>query len=118
MFIAARAMRIEGCFDPHHVELLAAREGLIFAWDAGFRQIILEGDARNLFNSIESSKEDLSYNGTILRDIVMFALWFYAFNCSAVPGNCNRHADFVAKKAIRGDIGIWIEDPRENECTN
>ena len=111
MFMAARALKIEGCLDPHRAELLAAREGIIFAWDAGFRQIILEGDARNVYSSIENSEEDLSYNGSIIRDIALFASWFYAFKCSAIPRDCNRCADFVARKAIRGNIGIWLEDP-------
>ena len=57
--MAARAMRIEGCSDLHWAKLLAAREGHSFAWDVGFRQIILEGDAQNVYNNIESSKEDL-----------------------------------------------------------
>ena len=111
MFMAARAMINEGCFDPHRAELLAAREGIIFARDARFRQIILEGDARNVYSSLENSEEDLSYNGSIIRDIALFASWFYAFKCSVIPRDCNRCADFVARKAIRGDIGIWLEDP-------
>ena len=35
--------------------------------------LILEGDARNVYNNIESVEHDLSYNGSILRDIVLNA---------------------------------------------
>ena len=35
--------------------------------------LILEGDARNVYNNIESAEHDLSYNGSILRDIVLNA---------------------------------------------
>ena len=58
--------------DPHHLELYAARAGLSFAWELGFRRIILKGDPKNVISNIKDSSEDLSYNGSILRDIFMF----------------------------------------------
>ena len=61
-FMAARVIIIDVCADPHRAELLVAREGLIFAWDAGFRRVILEGDARNVYESIKGVEEDFSYN--------------------------------------------------------
>ena len=44
----------------------------------------------------------------------MFASWFYVFKCSAIPRDCNRCADFVVNKAVRGVIDIWLEDPPED----
>ena len=73
LFMAGKTMEIVGCSSPHRAELVAVREALIFTWEAGFQQIILEGDARNLYTCINSSDEDLSHNGSIIRDIVMYA---------------------------------------------
>ena len=78
-FMATRAIRIDDCADPHRAKLLAAREGLIFAQDAGFCRVILEGDAQNVCKIIKGAKEDFSYNGSAIRDIVMFASWFSSF---------------------------------------
>lgn len=72
-FLAGRAIKLDGCADPHRAELLAEREGLIFVWDAGLRHVILERDASNVCDCIEGVAEDLSYNGSIIKDIVMFA---------------------------------------------
>ena len=79
-----------------------------------FRQIILESDACNVYNSIKGLEEDLSYNGSILKDIAMFASWFYAFKCSAISRTYNKVVDFVANKDIRRDIGTWLKDPPED----
>ena len=73
LFMAGRILQIQACTDPHRAELLAAREGLPFAWENGFQKVILEGDARKVYDSIERADDDMSYNGSILRDIVMYA---------------------------------------------
>lgn len=57
----------------HSYILLAAREGLLFAWKSGFHKVILKGDAKNVYDSIEKAEEDLCYNDSIIRDIVMYA---------------------------------------------
>ena len=91
---------VMGCSDAPKAELFAAKEGLIFA---GFRRVrvILEGDASNVYTSIEGSAEDLSYDGSILRDIVMYASWFDSFTCGSIPRDCNRVADVLAHKALK-----------------
>ena len=65
MFMAGKAVQLMGSPEPHRAELLAAKEALL-----GFTRVILEGDARNVYNKIESVEDDLSYNGSIIRKIL------------------------------------------------
>ena len=77
------------CHDPHSAELIEAKEGLPFTWKMGFRRVYLEGDAQNVYTSIQDSSEDLTYNGSILQDIYLYAFWFSFFYCSFIPRECN-----------------------------
>ena len=114
MFMAGKSVQLAGCLEPHRAELIEAREALLFAWDASFRRVILEGDATNVYSNIESVEDDLSYNGSILRDIVLYAIWFPSFRSSSISRERNRVADFLAHKAVRGESGIWLEDSPED----
>ena len=103
-----------GCPDPHRVELLVAKEVLLFAWEVGFTRFILEGDTRNVYNKIESAEEDLSYNGSIFSDIILCATCFYIFRSNSIPRECNTVVDFLGKKALKGESGIFLEDLSED----
>ena len=105
--MAGKAVQLMGCPEPHRAELLAAKE-------AGFTRVILEGDARNVYNKIESAEDDLSYNGSIIRHIILYATRFHMFRSSSYPTECNRVADFLATKALIGESGIWLEDLPED----
>ena len=52
----------------------------------------------------------MSTNGSILREIVKFALWFNAFDCESVSRDYNKVAKFLANLAIIGKSGTWLED--------
>ena len=107
-------MVVASYLDLHRAELMAVREGLIFPWDTGFRKIILEGDAHNIYDCIKGANDDLSHNGSILRDIVMYASWFISFRSDHIFGECNKVVDFLAIKALRGETEILLEDPLED----
>ena len=49
--LPAKTAKIHGDLDAHRAEAIATKEGLLFAWEKGFKYIILEGDARNIFES-------------------------------------------------------------------
>ena len=57
----------------------------MFAKDLSLNSIILEGDAKNVFDSFESSEEDLSPTGIILADAYSIASWFHFFKASFYP---------------------------------
>ena len=85
---------------------MAARKGLKFAWSAGFRRVHLERDA---YTSIQGAEDDLSYSGSILRDIVMYPSWFFSFNSGFIPKECNRVAHYLTHMSTSEEIGIWLE---------
>ena len=90
--MATKAMIIEGCSEPHRAELLAPREGLLFAWKAGFHRVFPEGNAKNVYSGIKKAKKDLSANGSILNNILMYPTWFSAFDCGSISRTCNKVA--------------------------
>ena len=69
--------------------MLAAKEGLLFMWDMGIHSIHLEGNSQNDSNSIANKEEDLSYNGSIVRDICLYASWSTCFECNYVSRSGN-----------------------------
>lgn len=48
-------------------ELVAAREVLSFAWEAGFRDVILEGDNLSVMNAIRANEFGLLSRGHLLK---------------------------------------------------
>ena len=72
-FVVGIALRHEGCTNPLRAEFSATRASLLFAWELRLRQVHLESDAKQVFDRIISSKEDLSYNGSTLADILMYS---------------------------------------------
>ena len=109
--MAPKSQLRNDCEDPHRAELIAAREGLLFVWELGFQRVILEGDAKVAYSSIKENRDDFPYNGSILRDIFLYASWFDCFDCGFVPRSCNSIANFLANKALAGDLEVWMEDP-------
>ena len=75
--------------DAHRAEAIAAKEGLMFAKEMGLNSIILEGDAKNVFETFESSEEDLCLTGIILAEAYSTASWFHPFKPYFVLRICN-----------------------------
>ena len=75
------------CFEMNFLqsEIIAAKEGMLLAWELGIRSIVLEGHAKNVIECFESSEEDLSDNGVILADAFNIASWFSYFSPHFVP---------------------------------
>ena len=99
-----------GRLDPFCAELLAAKEGLLFAWELRFRRVILESDAQLVYFSIRDPKEDHYYNSAILRDISLYAS---CFDCNFVSRLCNRVANELAHLNSSRIDHIWIQNPPE-----
>ena len=51
----------------------------------------------HVYNCIEGTHDDLSNNGSILKDFVLCASWFRSFICGYIFRECNEGADFLAK---------------------
>ena len=110
-FIAGKSQAIQGITDLIEGELMAAKEGLHYAWGMGFTKVFLEGNSRNMIDHIKGGIEDTSSHGSILRDIFSFVSRFYKFDCGYVPQECNSVANFLALFAKLEENGIWLEDP-------
>ena len=115
-FMADKTQSQSGCLDPYHAELLAAIDGLLFAWELSFRRVILEGDAQLVYSSIKDLREDHSYNSTILQDIWLYASWFDFCECNYIRRLCNKVNDELAHLGYLGIDNIWVDDPPEEIC--
>ena len=47
-FVAVRTQRLDGSVDPYVGEKMAARTGILLAWELGMSKVELEGDAINV----------------------------------------------------------------------
>ena len=67
--MAAIAERGGAVQDSEEVEVMACRKVLEFAIDAGFTEIILEGDNAMVMKVISQAQQDFSRLGLIYEDI-------------------------------------------------
>ena len=84
------AIRIDGCADPHRAESLAAREGLIFAWNTGFHHVILEGDAHNVYESIKGVQKIFLTMVLLLEILLCLLLGFLDLNVGLLLENVTK----------------------------
>ena len=102
-----RIEKKKGNIDVVRAKLSAAREGVMLALELGVRLVILEGDSRVAFESIETSSWNLSYNGTLVHDICSMGLRFDRFKAQFVPRTRHRVANALARYAkICWDKGL------------
>ena len=91
------------------VEVLAARQALLFAKELGFDKVVMEGDSKTVIKAILGDYMDCSYMGHVLQDI---KLLFSSFSFISVK-HIHREGNFVAHKlarqAIRNPFLVWME---------
>ncbi|KAI5325113.1 hypothetical protein L3X38_034187 [Prunus dulcis] len=97
------------CFLAKITELLEIREGLQFAWEAGYGLLVVETDAKIAINDIVSSNEAFGVTGGIINDIHMLSKNFDSLSFVFVPRLCNTVANRPAKLAL-GSVStdIWL----------
>lgn len=67
--MAALSSKIPPVYDSEEEEVLACRRALEFAIDAGFLELVIEGDNANVMRSISSTSLDRSRLGHVVEDI-------------------------------------------------
>ena len=67
---------VEGITDPSSIEAHAACQAIQFAYNMGFMNIILEGDALEIINQINHPASSLSSIGNILEDVKKLMKYF------------------------------------------
>ena len=92
-------------------ELLACRKAVEFATDAGFSELVIEGDNSNVMRALSSSLADLSLLGNVVDDVchlVLGMLWV-TFSCTRRGDNRVAHALAQHVRNISEDV-FWMED--------
>ena len=91
--------------------MLACRKALEFAIDAGFMDIILEGDSALVMQTVSQAQPNLSWLGLIYEDIWCLAAGFRSIliNCVRHSANCVAHSLARFARFIDDDI-VWLEE--------
>ena len=109
--MASLAAKSPPVTDGEEAELLACRKALEFAIDAGFMNVVLEGDSLNVMRAISSGKASKSRLGHIYEDIQCLATGFQSFSVSSVKRSANGVAHALARfaKNVEDDV-VWLEE--------
>ena len=91
--------------------MLACRKTLEFAIDAGFMEIILEGDSALVMQTVSQAQLNLSRLGLIYEDIWCLVAGFrsISINCVRRIAKCVTHALARFARVIDDDI-VWLEE--------
>lgn len=97
--------------DSEEAEVLAGCKALEFALDAGFTEVVLEGDNIGLMQSIQSNEGSNSGLGHIYRDIHCLVACFRAWSVNYVKRTANSVAHLLVKYARQvDDERVWLEE--------
>ncbi|XP_071902618.1 uncharacterized protein [Coffea arabica] len=94
---AVMATRVEGALNAEHVECLAFLTALEFARDFGISHFLLEGDALNIVQRINSNEPDLSLIGNLIHGI---RAMLHTFDFSHVRRTNNVPAHIMSKLSL------------------
>ncbi|XP_075665477.1 uncharacterized protein LOC142635157 [Castanea sativa] len=109
--MAALSSKSHAVVDSKEAEVLARRRALEFAVDAGFSELIVEGDNANVMHSIRSDRVDLSCLGNLYDDIRCLAACLRHVEFHSIRRCANGVAHSLARYArnLSQDI-VWLED--------
>ena len=109
--MAAMAAKGPEVFCSMEAELLAYRKAIEFAVDAGFSELVIEGDNSLAMTTILTMKIDQSLLGNVVGDIqhlIRNLLWV-RINCVRRGGNRVAHVLAQFGRNISEDM-YWMED--------
>ena len=97
--------------DGEELEVMACHKVLEFAIDAGFMEVILEGDNAPVMKTVSQAQPNFSQLGLIYEDIWCLAAGFRSISASCVRHSANGVAHALAKFARLSDNDIvWMEE--------
>ena len=97
------------------VEALACQRAVQFAVEIGLYEVVFEGDAVVIINTIAQGSANQSLYGHIVDDILTQAFFLSSSVFCFAPRLCNIVADALAKRAKVGpDLQVWLEDCPED----
>ena len=111
--MAAMLAKAPAIVDSEEAEVLACRRVFEFAVDAGFEELVIEGDNATDMKSITSLKALRSRMGNIYANIHLLATGGRCQSFSCVKRNANTVAHSLARYArlIDEDIFLMEESP-------
>lgn len=97
--------------DSEEAELLACCKALEFALDAGFMDVVLEGDSLNMMLAISTGKANRLCLGHIYEDIQCLATSFRSYYVRSVKRSANSVAHTLAHfaKNVEDEL-VWLEE--------
>ncbi|XP_062167103.1 uncharacterized protein LOC133873412 [Alnus glutinosa] len=96
---------------PKRAEILVALQAVQFSKDAGFMEVIFEGDAAQVVKEIQTEHHFFSWIGHLLEFIHSEMRSFRTASFSFVPRACNQAADTLAKEASHFSSDFcWLEE--------
>lgn len=106
---AGSSCQAEG--DPLHAEAKAMFFGFKYAFDVGFRSIVMESDCANLVQLAMGKTRVRTRTQVIVDDILALAPNFeYCLFVFAIR-SCNRVAHSIAKSSLTlEEVVVWMED--------
>ena len=109
--MAAMSTKGPSVVDSEEAEVLACRRALMFAVDAGFEELMIEGDNSTIINSIASLWALRSRLGNIHANIHLLATGSRCKSFSCVKCEANSVAHSLARYARNIDEDIfWMEE--------
>ena len=109
--IAAISAKGGAVRDSEEVEMLACRKALEFAINAGFMEVILEGDNIRVLKTVAQAQPNLARLGFIYEDIWCLIAGFRSFSVNCVRRSANGIAHALARFARLSDNEIvWLEE--------
>ncbi|XP_075641907.1 uncharacterized protein LOC142613431 [Castanea sativa] len=97
--------------DSEEAEIVACRIALEFAIDAGFSDLVVEGDNVNVMRAIAWKCMDNSRLGMVIEDIHCLISGLRWSSVSCVKRSANTAAHYLARFARNvSDELVWIED--------
>ena len=109
--MASMSVRGPPVNDSEEAETLACRKAMEFAIDAGFTELIVEGDNAVVMQALTSSGATQSRLGHIIQDIQWLAhgLRWVSFSCVNRGANSVAHVLARYAKHVKEDM-YWMED--------
>ena len=97
--------------DSEEVKVMACRKALEFAIDAGFTEVILEGDNAMVMKTISQAQPNFSELGLIYEDIwcLVAGFRFISINCVRHSANSVAHALARFARLIDNET-VWMEE--------
>ncbi|KAA3467221.1 reverse transcriptase [Gossypium australe] len=100
----------EDVVDAFVAEARACERALLFAFEMGFRRLLLEGDSFSIIKNLKSTGEDKSILRPITHSIRILESYFEEVSYLFVPRAVNRTAHTLALEGRRRQIScFWVD---------